>query len=176
MSLRHYRSVSRSCLGFALALAAFVGGCNTAGPARPRSGNLELVVGAAGDAPYALVGRFQLTGISARTTNHREVDMDVDTSQALLELPAGSYALALADGARLVCRNGEWAAPGRAAPEQAVATREQVIVIEPERTTTARILFGSVVSNSARALEDSSLRSCARPSAAAGASALLLPL
>lgn len=175
MSRRHYRSVSRFRLGLALALATVFGGCNSAGPARPRSGNLELVVGAAGDAPYALVGRFHLTGISARTPQHRELEVDVDTSRAVLDLPAGSYALALDDGARLVCRNGERAL-GPAVPEHAVASREQVILIEPGRTTTARILFGSAAANSARGLGASSVEECTGPISVAGASALLLPL
>jgi hypothetical protein len=136
MAICHQQSVG---FGLSSALCAFVlAAC--AAPAEPvRPGALELRVEP--EASYALIGRFHVNAIDPYSPS-RDVDFDAATSRARIELPAGTFALLLGAGARLVCA-GEQPEPLGAAVPRLVSASPQVISIAAGELTTARISFGA---------------------------------
>jgi len=135
MAIRHQRSVE---LGLASVVCALVfSGCAESAPDRP--GVLELRVEP--EASYALVGRFQLHAIEPWTPS-RDIDFGTATSQARIELPPGTFTLALGAGARLVCA-GEDPDPFASAAPRLVSAPPQVISITAGELTTAHIGFGA---------------------------------
>jgi hypothetical protein len=94
------------------------------------------------EASYALVGRFHLNALEPWSPS-RDIDFDTTTSQVRLELPAGTFTLALAAGARLVCA-GEQAEPLGASAPRLVSAPPQVISITPGELTTAHVSFGAL--------------------------------
>lgn len=136
MAIRHQRSVG---FGLSSAVCALVlAAC--AAPVKPVvPGALELRIEP--EASYALVGRFHVNAIDPYSPS-RDVDFDVATSRARIELPAGTFALMLGAGARLVCAGEEPLAAGAAVP-RLVSASPQVISIAAGELTTARISFGA---------------------------------
>jgi hypothetical protein len=138
MAVRHQWSVGFGLTSVACALA-LLGCAAPAAPARP--GELQLRVDP--EASYAVVGRFHVNAIEPWSPS-RDVDFDTATSQARIELPPGTYALALGAGARLVCAGEDpepFAEPSTV--PRLVSASPQVISIAPGEITTARIRFGA---------------------------------
>jgi hypothetical protein len=136
MALRLHRSFGIGLLGAALALVA--SGCaEPVEAARP--GELELVVDPL--ASYAMVGRFQVNAIEPWSPS-RDIDFDTSISSARLELPAGSFTLALGAGARLVCAGEDDDLSAPSAVPRLVSAPPRVISIAPGQVTKARISFG----------------------------------
>jgi hypothetical protein len=146
MAIRHQRSVG---FGLSSALCAFVlAAC--AAPVEPvRAGALELRIEP--EASYGLVGRFHVNAIDPWSPS-RDVDFDATASRARVELPAGTFALTLAAGARLVCAGEEPLAAPAAIP-RLVSASPQVISIAPGELTTARIRFGAAPAHGDAAAE-----------------------
>lgn len=138
MAIRHQRSVGFG-LASALSALALAACAAPAAPAQP--GSLELRIEP--EASYALVGRFRLDAIDPWSPS-RDVDFDSTTSRARIELPAGTFALALGAGARLVCAGEAAEVPGApAAVPRLVSAAPQVISIAAGELTTAHISFGA---------------------------------
>jgi len=138
MAIRHQRSV---WFGLSSAICAFVlAACGA--PAEPvRPGALELRIEP--EASYALVGRFHVNAIDPYSPS-RDVDFDAATSRARIELPAGTFALLLGAGARLVCAGEQPEMLGApSAVPRLVSASPQVISIAAGELTTARISFGA---------------------------------
>jgi hypothetical protein len=130
------RSVRWGLSSAACALALW--GCS--GPAAPaRTGALELHIDTG--ASYALVGRFHVNAIEPWAPS-RDIDFDATTSRARVELPPGTFALALGAGARLVCEGEEPEPLGAAsAIPRLVSASPRVISITAGELTTAHISF-----------------------------------
>lgn len=144
MAVCQLRSVT-----FGLACAAFAlvaSGCATPAPAAS-SGQLELRLDS--EASYALVGRFRVNSIDPWSPS-RDIDFDAATSRARIELPPGTFALALGAGARLVCVGDDAAPSGEtAAGVRLVSASPRVITIAPGGLTRARIGFGAAPGHAA---------------------------
>jgi hypothetical protein len=137
MAIRHQRSVGFGVSGAVCALA--LAAC--AAPVAPaRAGALELRIEP--EASYALIGRFHVNAIDPYSPS-RDVDFDAATSRARVELPAGTFALTLGAGARLVCAGEEPLAVAAAGVPRLVSASPQVISVAPGELTTARIRFGA---------------------------------
>jgi hypothetical protein len=138
MAIRHQRSVG---FGLSSALSAFVLSACAAPAAPVRPGALELRLEP--EASYALVGRFHVNAIDPYSPS-RDVDFDIATPRARIELPAGTFALLLGAGARLVCAGEQpEALSAPAAIPRLVSASPQVISIAPGELTTAHISFGA---------------------------------
>jgi hypothetical protein len=138
MTIRHQRSVGLGLIGAAAALA--LSGCaHSAAPARPG----ELRVQVDPEASYSLVGRFHLNAVEPWSPS-RDIDFDSATSTAHLDLSPGTYSLALAPGARLVCAGEDpehFAEPF--AGVRLVSASPRLISIVPGGITTAHVRFGA---------------------------------
>lgn len=136
MAIRHHRSVWVGLLG---ALSALVLSACSA-PAEPvHPGELELIVDP--QASYAMVGRFQVNAIEPWSPS-RDIDFHTTTTSARVELPPGSFTLALGAGARLVCAGEEEELTVSSVP-RLVSAAPRVFSITSGRVTTARISFGA---------------------------------
>lgn len=136
MAFRLHRSFGFGLLGVAFALVA--SGCAEPVEAA-RAGELELSVDP--QASYAMVGRFQVNAIDPWSPS-RDIDFDTSTSSARVELPAGSFTLALGAGARLVCAGEDDDLSAPSAVARLVSAPPRIISITPGQVTRARISFG----------------------------------
>jgi hypothetical protein len=179
----HVGAKARSLLGFGLVglglmFAGLAGGCDATASASPRQGQLQLIVGSGhGPADYALAGRFGLRGLSTGSARYSELEVDADSLHASVALPAGTYSLTLDPGATLLCPSATGPA-GPGAVERPVSSWPRIIVIQPDRTTLARLDYGSARASSdpalARAEHAAGFDPCGPAEPAPDASAVLV--